>query len=83
MRTNWIDVSKGIGILLVYYGHMLERFADLHLESSFSQWVYLYSFHMPAFFILSGYAHTKIISNRFTFIKNKLILTGAYASKKV
>ena len=73
MRTNWIDVSKGIGILLVYYGHMLERLADLHLESSYSQWVYLYSFHMPAFFILSGYVHTKVISNRITFLQNKLI----------
>ena len=73
MRTNWIDLSKGIGIFLVYYGHMLERFADLHLQSSFSQWVYLYSFHMPAFFILSGYVHTKIIPNRIDFLKNKLI----------
>lgn len=73
MRTNWIDACKGIGIILVYYGHMLERFADLDLQSSVSQWVYLYAFHMPAFFILSGYVHTKIISNRITFLKNKLI----------
>jgi acyltransferase len=44
-RTAWIDIARGIGILLVIYGHTLGSHG----------WRYLiYAFHMPLFFFLSG-----------------------------
>lgn len=45
-RLDWIDAAKGIGILMVLYGH------------NWLDWKYcylVYSFHMPMFFFLSGY----------------------------
>jgi fucose 4-O-acetylase-like acetyltransferase len=51
---QWIHVAKGIGIFLVVVGH----FAT---ESSPTYWSemrnLIYSFHMPLFFILSGYLY--------------------------
>lgn len=48
-RIEYIDIAKGIGILLVVMGH--NDFAVV------SPYVYkvIYSFHMPLFFFLSGY----------------------------
>lgn len=45
-RTKWIDISKGFAMLLVIIGHC--SYAPDYLKS------WLYSFHMPLFFILSG-----------------------------
>ena len=50
-RIGWVDIARGIGIFLVVIGHV-------------SQNPYLgkviYSFHMPLFFILSGYLYKNI-----------------------
>lgn len=43
-RIDWIDMAKGYGIILVYLGHM-----DM---GKYTNWIY--SFHMPLFFFLSG-----------------------------
>lgn len=43
-RIEWIDVAKGIGIVLVIMGHTFAL--------KYSQ--VLYTFHMPLFFFLSG-----------------------------
>lgn len=48
-RTSWIDVARGIGIILVVYGHAL---------SADSLRFLIYSFHMPLFFLLSGLVFT-------------------------
>ncbi len=45
-RNNSIDIAKGILIFLVVLGHAPEGSAALHK--------YIYWFHMPAFFIISG-----------------------------
>lgn len=57
-RTTWVDVCKGLCITLVVFGHIsggLEA-AGVIKDGSFwlvlRDWVYL--FHMPAFFFLSG-----------------------------
>jgi fucose 4-O-acetylase-like acetyltransferase len=46
-RLGWLDIARGIGILLVVLGHnaLVSRFS-LRL---------IYSFHMPLFFFLSGF----------------------------
>lgn len=46
-RSGAIDAFRGLGILLVVLGHTNGIPSELHR--------YVYSFHMPAFFILSGY----------------------------
>ena len=45
-RISWIDMAKGYGIIMVIAGH-------LHLPSTITN--YIYSFHIPLFFFLSGY----------------------------
>lgn len=43
-RIGWIDIAKGIGILLVMFGHLAP-----------TEWTYVvYGFHIPLFFWLSG-----------------------------
>lgn len=42
MRQQWLDIFKGIGISAVVVGHVMT-------------WRYVYSFHMPLFFLVSGY----------------------------
>lgn len=44
-RLSWVDVARGIGIILVIYGHTLGSSGHRYL---------IYSFHMPLFFFLSG-----------------------------
>lgn len=44
-RIKWIDVAKGWGIILLIYGHIS--------NDIFAKW--LYTFHIPLFFFLSGY----------------------------
>lgn len=46
-RIDWIDVSKGIGVILLVIGHMPS------IPYVIQNWIY--SFHMPLFFFLSGY----------------------------
>jgi polysaccharide biosynthesis protein PslL len=48
-RIEYLDIAKGIGILLVVLGHN-----DFEVISPFVQRM-IYSFHMPLFFFLSGY----------------------------
>ena len=48
-RIEYLDIAKGIGILLVVLGHN-----DFEVISLFAQRL-IYSFHMPLFFFLSGY----------------------------
>ena len=52
--TDWVVIAKGIGIILVVIGHF-------HPDTSPLYWsdirVIIYSFHMPLFFVLSGYLY--------------------------
>lgn len=49
-RLQWIDISKGVAIILVVLGHTgLKSGSALYLNT------FIYSFHLPLFFILSGY----------------------------
>ena len=49
-RIEWIDICKGLAIILDIIGHSkLETGIAFNLKSI------IYSFYMPLFFILSGY----------------------------
>lgn len=57
-RQVWVDYAKGIGIILVVYGHVAR---GLHSAGMFNDGLafalvdsIIYSFHMPLFFFLSG-----------------------------
>ncbi len=57
-RSLWVDYAKGIGIILVVYGHVARGvfFAGLNFDRGVFESVdsVIYSFHMPLFFFLSG-----------------------------
>jgi len=57
-RNDWVDYGKGIGIILVVYGHLLSSayHAGIKVPEHFF-WLsdsIVYGFHMPFFFLLSG-----------------------------
>lgn len=65
-RIDWVDAAKGVGILLVVYGHN-------HLKDNLN--IYIYAFHMPLFFILAGYTlSTKRTLLDFIVQKAKVLL---------
>ena len=49
---TWIDLAKVIGIFLVIYGH--GNLANQHIKE------FIYTFHMPLFFVLSGLIYNPI-----------------------
>ena len=50
-RIAWLDQLKGFGIILMIYGHNFPVLEE-----------YIYSFHMPLFFIIAGIFHPKNIT---------------------
>lgn len=60
-RIKWIDFIKGVGIFLVLVGHVS---TNTYINS------FIYMFHMPLFFIVSGYLSN---INKKEYIKNKFI----------
>ena len=55
-RIPWVDVAKGLGIALVFYGHVVEFFIDDSAAAKL-QLKWIYAFHMPMFFLFSGFVY--------------------------
>lgn len=55
-RIEWLDAMKGIAIILVILGHIFNRMG----ENPINNWIY--KFHMPFFFMLSGFLAIKAIN---------------------
>ena len=57
-RIEWVDLAKGVGILLVVYGHVILGIHDADIGFSGInydiQHSVIYTVHMPLFFFLSG-----------------------------
>lgn len=54
-KITWIDAIKGIGIILVVFGHALTKsFADVNIIYKILRNI-VYMVHMPIFFIVGGY----------------------------
>lgn len=53
MRNEKIDNLKGMMMLLVVYGHLLELIMDHGAAKFLYEWIY--TFHMPLFLFLTGY----------------------------
>ncbi len=48
-RINWIDYTKGLGILCIMMAHVFQYFKPMgHINA------YLCSFHVPVFFVIAG-----------------------------
>ena len=59
-RDQSLDIARGFGILLVVLGHVLDGLIASGFFPVYAQWpsltVYvIYLFHMPLFFVISGY----------------------------
>lgn len=52
-RKIYIDTARGIGILLVIIGHIVV-FGNYPMQGAGGISNFIYSFHMPLFFIISG-----------------------------
>ena len=64
-RIVWIDIAKGIGIILVVLGHV-----NYVSDIDYNIIRVVYMFHMPLFFFLSGYLYKKNTDTK-GFVKNK------------
>ena len=57
-RVFWIDLVKGIAIILVVVGHILQMRLQPLLTGLYE---FIYNFHMPLFLFMSGYVLKSII----------------------
>lgn len=78
-RLNWVDLSKGIGILLVVWGHVnIGLFsADIYTDEGFynAAHKFVYLWHMPLFFFLSGFFLVKSLERGgvIKFVRTRLV----------
>lgn len=78
LRVDWVDYAKGLGIILVVFGHSIAGINDakLPINQTFYNTAFgvIYSFHMPLFFALSGMFFERSLSKSTpgNFVKNKL-----------
>ncbi|WP_165731740.1 acyltransferase family protein [Polaribacter sp. 20A6] len=65
-KIDWVDNAKGIGIVLVVFGHVLRGIFAKGLSISNDTFMFIddiiYSFHMPLFFLISGFFINKSLS---------------------
>jgi fucose 4-O-acetylase-like acetyltransferase len=54
-RLSWADNAKAIGMLLVFWGHIIERGAFSGNPLLHHVYKCIYAFHMPMFFLLAGF----------------------------
>jgi len=53
-RIAGLDTARFLGLLLMYDGHVVERVMYLQNAAAAAQYKFIYSFHMPLFFVLAG-----------------------------
>ncbi len=53
-RIPWLDTARSYGMALVFFGHIVGIYAKESVAASM-QCKFVYSFHMPLFFIVAGY----------------------------
>lgn len=68
-RDNFLDFCKGYAIFLVILGHVIQ-FISGNLQDQIFNFIYL--FHMPFFFMLSGYLADKTIHLNNLFLLKKI-----------
>ena len=76
-RIAWLDMTKGVLILLMVLGHTINGMVGAGIvgEQSALPWVvrWVYMFHMPTFFLISGiFIFSSIARGTGTFLVSKL-----------
>lgn len=61
-RIEYVDIYRGIGIILMIMGH-------IGFGGKFDIWIH--AFHMPMFFFISGFLHKEKMMDMKTFLKKK------------
>lgn len=68
-RIQWVDALKGFLIILVVIGHTCAR-----LEGSSALFSFITTFHMPLFFMVSGYLALNVTKKKTAdYIKRKIL----------
>lgn len=69
-REEWIDIAKIIACILVTLGHLYQSFVASNIVQNSTLYIWfidtIYYFHVPIFFICSGYLHGKKNINNLT-----------------
>lgn len=78
-RNEYLDLCKAIAIILVIVGHCIqcgqgEEFLNNNLFYENRLFIFIYSFHMPLFMLISGYLFSKTVksSDYKVIIKSKI-----------
>lgn len=76
-RLDWVDAAKGLGIILVVYGHVARGLFHAGMYTDEASYILIdqiiYSFHMPLFFFLSGLFFMSSFHKRgFSLVLNKV-----------
>ena len=77
-RVEWVDAAKGIGIVLVVFGHAVGGMVAAGLFGADSAWAdayYLvYTFHMPMFLVLAGlFVRERVARDGAGFVRSALV----------
>jgi len=81
-RLDYLDLAKGIGIILVVGAHLIGEGGMSFATSRVAREI-VYQFHMPLFFVISGFtielSLNKNIENKYSrLIKKALMLLVSY-----
>lgn len=68
-RVVWIDNVKGFGILMIMLAHVIQNFPEYNPLNT-----YVCSFHVPIFFIISGYVAALAHKDKITKKRVKALL---------
>lgn len=74
-RITSVDTARFLAIALVFYGHFVEQLMYLGSDSAGVHYKWVYSFHMPLFFLLSGVVY----SERPLILRRRLVPYFAFA----
>lgn len=71
---GWIDWARFIGIYLVVFGHVLQVVPGFQYIGLRPIWDWIYLFHMPLFFVISGYLYRQTPARDFRKIFFALVI---------
>ncbi|MGN0524126.1 MAG: acyltransferase family protein [Eubacterium sp.] len=71
-RIEWVDIAKGIGIILVFFGHISLPYNNPFNSTQLLNSMLVQSFHMGLFFFLSGYCFSEKEVKFSVFLNKKI-----------